>query len=323
MSDPIEVEVLTASTVEVEVGVGTGDRGPQGEPGPAAALTMGTVTTGAAGTDASATISGTAPNQTLSLVIPRGDDGADGVAGATGAQGDDGREVELQASATHLQWRYAGESTWTDLVALSAITGPQGVQGVAGEAGPAGAQGAAGSQGPQGDPGPANTLSIGTVTSGGAASATITGTAPSQTLNLVLPAGPAGADGQDGADVEFQSSATHLQWRYAGGSTWYDLVALAAITGPSGPAGATGSQGAAGPAGAVGATGSQGPQGNPGPANSLSIGTVTSGATASATITGVGPSQTLNLVLPQGATGATGPAGPSGGVGIGLLLALG
>lgn len=44
----------------------------------------------------------------------------------------------------------------------------------------------------------------------------------------------------------------------------------------------------------------QGPAGPPGPANSLSIGTVVSGATASATITGTAPSQTLNLVLPKG-----------------------
>lgn len=44
----------------------------------------------------------------------------------------------------------------------------------------------------------------------------------------------------------------------------------------------------------------QGPAGPPGPANSLSIGTVVSGTTASATITGTAPSQTLNLVLPKG-----------------------
>lgn len=46
----------------------------------------------------------------------------------------------------------------------------------------------------------------------------------------------------------------------------------------------------------------------PGPANTLTIGTVTSGSTASATITGTSPSQTLDLVLPKGDTGP--PAGP-------------
>jgi hypothetical protein len=59
-----------------------------------------------------------------------------------------------------------------------------------------------------------------------------------------------------------------------------------------------------------GATGAQGPAG---PANSLSIGTVTSG-TAAATITGTAPSQVLNLVLQKGDTGSTGPQGPAGSV---------
>lgn len=46
--------------------------------------------------------------------------------------------------------------------------------------------------------------------------------------------------------------------------------------------------------------------GDPGPTNSLTIGSVTAsdpGASASASITGAAPSQTLNLVLPRGATG--------------------
>ena len=44
-----------------------------------------------------------------------------------------------------------------------------------------------GDPGDPGEPGPANTLSIGTVTTGETASATITGDAPNQTLNLVMP----------------------------------------------------------------------------------------------------------------------------------------
>jgi hypothetical protein len=42
--------------------------------------------------------------------------------------------------------------------------------------------------------------------------------------------------------------------------------------------------------------------------NSLSIGSVTSGTAAKATITGTAPSQTISFVIPAGATGATGPA---------------
>jgi hypothetical protein len=59
----------------------------------------------------------------------------------------------------------------------------------------------------------------------------------------------------------------------------------------------------------VGIQGSQGPTGATGPSNVLSVGTVTGGASAGATITGTTPSQVLNLVLPTGATGATGSAG--------------
>lgn len=49
--------------------------------------------------------------------------------------------------------------------------------------------------GPRGPVGPANTLSIGTVTKGTEAAATITGAAPNQTLNLVLPKGDKGKNG--------------------------------------------------------------------------------------------------------------------------------
>ena len=61
-----------------------GETGNTGNTGPANSLTVpiGGVTTGAAGTSASATITGTPPNQNLYLTIPRGDKGD------TGAQGD-------------------------------------------------------------------------------------------------------------------------------------------------------------------------------------------------------------------------------------------
>lgn len=72
-------------------------------------------------------------------------------------------------------------------------TGPQGEQGVQGETG------ATGATGPQGPKGPANALTIGSVTSGKVASATITGEAPNQVLNLVLEKGDKGEPGDKGA----------------------------------------------------------------------------------------------------------------------------
>ena len=61
-----------------------GEQGIQGEVGPTGAtgadgltpnITIGTVTTGAPGTEASATITGTAPNFVLNLTIPQGPTG--------------------------------------------------------------------------------------------------------------------------------------------------------------------------------------------------------------------------------------------------------
>lgn len=101
-------------------------------------------------------------NGTLTLGIPKGDRGAQGTPGAKGDPGADGKQ------------------------------GPQGKQGI---------QGPQGKQGIQGSTGPANVLTIGSVTSGKVASATITGEAPNQVLNLVLEKGDkgdAGAQGEPG-----------------------------------------------------------------------------------------------------------------------------
>ena len=61
----------------------------------------------------------------------------------------------------------------------------------------------------------------------------------------------------------------------------------------------------------VGAQGTKGNPGATGPANTLTIGTVTSGIEASATITGESPNQVLNLVLKQGDKGNPGDDAPT------------
>ena len=58
-------------------------------------------------------------------------------------------------------------------------------------------------------------------------------------------------------------------------------------------------------------SGKKGDPGATGPANTLTIGTVTSGIEASATITGESPNQVLNLVLKQGEQGEQGEAAPT------------
>lgn len=103
-----------------------------------------------------------------------------------------------------------------------------------------------------------------------------------------------------------------------GAATPVNFVVSGALTGPQGPTGPTGPQGSVGATGATGATGPQGPigvtgptgpTGATGPANSLSIGTVSTlspGASATASVTGTAPTQTLNLGIPQGVAGGGG-----------------
>lgn len=57
-------------------------------------ITIGTVTTGAAGSQAAAEITGSDGNYTLNLTIPKGDTGAKGADGAPGAAGADGADGE-------------------------------------------------------------------------------------------------------------------------------------------------------------------------------------------------------------------------------------
>lgn len=60
------------------------------------------------------------------LASIKGEDGKDG---QDGTDGIDGREVEFQSNSTHVQWRYKGESSWNNLISISAITGKSGVDG--------------------------------------------------------------------------------------------------------------------------------------------------------------------------------------------------
>lgn len=68
---------------------------------------------------------------------PKGDKGDPGQDSTVpGPAGIDGQEVEFQKSATHIQWRYVGGVSWTNLVALTEIKGDQGIQGIQGNPGP-------------------------------------------------------------------------------------------------------------------------------------------------------------------------------------------
>lgn len=189
-----------------------------------------------------------------------GEDGQDGRDGIDGVNGVDGREVEFRSNETHIQWRYAGEDSWQDLILLTAITGPQGPQGetgatgaqgpagpsgARGPSGPAGPQGIQGVQGPQGDQGIQGIQGpIGPAGSGveflyesGIASWRYIGTTswePLFTYNA-----DSGVTLNPGQEVELQTTATHIQWRYSGVGEWNNLVLLSDLKGEKGDPGVT------------------------------------------------------------------------------------
>lgn len=106
--------------------------------GLAATVTVGTTTTGEAGTNASVTNSGTSQEAVLNFVIPRG---ANGENGTDGQDGTNGREIEMQVTDTYIQWRYVGDTTWYNLIALSELKGTKGDKGDTGATGNDGTDG--------------------------------------------------------------------------------------------------------------------------------------------------------------------------------------
>ncbi len=70
-----------------------------------------------------------------SITGPAGADGSDGLPGADGApgaDGTDGKQIELSVESSYIVWRYVGDTSWINLVALSTLTGPAGADGTDG-----------------------------------------------------------------------------------------------------------------------------------------------------------------------------------------------
>ena len=126
---------------------------------------------------------------------------------------------------------------------------------------------------------------------------------------LTLPRGPAGEPGRDGVDGEPGADGRDGRDGQDGRTPALSWQGTAlAVDGVPGPD----LRGPAGKDGRAGVDGSAGRDGAPGPAPSIKIGTVTSGATPSATITGTSPDLTLGLVLPKGDRGDKGETGAPG-----------
>lgn len=53
-----------------------------------------------------------------------------GPSGQDGVDGDDGREIELQATESYIQWRYVGDESWNNLITIESLRGEKGEPGL-------------------------------------------------------------------------------------------------------------------------------------------------------------------------------------------------
>ena len=340
-----------------------GDTGATGANGITPTLKVGSTSTGNAGTNASVTMTDNNSVYTLNFVIPKGEKGDTGAKGDAGVKGQDGAKGADGITPT------LKVGTVTTLAAGSNATVTMSKNnneytlnfGI-----PKGNKGDTGASGGSGETTVVNpTITIGTVTNGDTASATITGDSPNYTLNLVLPKGDKGAKGDAGtkgadgitptiavgttttgeagtnANVTMSKSGTTYTFNFtipkgvkgdtgAAGTkgdkgekgdpfTYADFTSeqLAALKGAKGDKGEKGETGADGVAGAKGDKGDRGEKGADGVTPTFTIGTITTGAagsTATVTITGTAPNYVLNFTIPKGDKGDTGEAGSGGDV---------
>lgn len=346
-----------------------GDTGATGANGITPTLKVGSTSTGNAGTNASVTMTDNNNVYTLNFVIPKGEKGDTGAKGDAGVKGQDGAKGADGITPT------LKVGTVTTLAAGSNATVTMSKNnneytlnfGI-----PKGNKGDTGASGGSGETTVVNpTITIGTVTNGDTASATITGDSPNYTLNLVLPKGDKGAKGDAGvkgadgitptiavgttttgeagtnAEVTMSKSGTTYTFNFvipkgvkgdtgAAGTngakgdkgdkgekgdpfTYADFTSeqLAALKGAKGDKGDKGDTGADGVAGAKGDKGDRGEKGADGVTPTFTIGTITTGAagsTATVTITGTAPNYVLNFTIPKGDKGDAGEAGSGGDV---------
>ncbi len=175
-------------------------------------------------------------NAAVGIQGPKGDKGDPGPQGPKGDKGDAG---------------------------ATGATGLQGPIGATGPAGPKGDKGDPGATGPKGDTGVTPNITIGTVTSGTEAAATITGSAEAPVLNLTLPKGDKGDKGDPGSGSSQGSGGTAASLTI--GTVTSGSTASASIeNGKLNLVLPKGDKGETGPAGQDGDPGAQGDKGDPG-----------------------------------------------------------
>ena len=120
------------------------------------------------------------------------------------AQG--GRGVEFNVSDTHIQYRYTGDAEWINVIAIADLKGEEGDLG----------------------------KGLEFVWDGTKLGVRAEGTLDYSYVDLKGDAGDKGDPGNDGRPIEFRETATHIQWRYVGDTTWNNLFALTSLKGDTG-----------------------------------------------------------------------------------------
>ena len=266
--------------------------------GDAATVAVGTTTTGAAGTSASVTNSGTAYAAVFNFTIPRGDTGATGTA-ATVAVG----TTTTGAAGTAASVTNSGTSS----AAVFNFTIPQGATG------------------------PGSTVAAGTTTTGAAgtsASVTNSGTSTAAVFNFTIPRGDTGAAASVAVGTTTTLSAGSSATVTNSGSSSAAVFNFGIPQGVAGTAATiaagTTTTGAAGTSASVTNSGTSSaavfnftiPRGDTGSAATVAVGTTTTGAagsSASVTNSGTSSAAVFNFTIPRGDTGATGAGVITGG----------
>jgi hypothetical protein len=307
-----------------------GPKGDQGIQGQAATVSVGTVTTGAAGSSAAVVNKGTIDAAVFDFTIPQG------------IQGDPGTAATITVG-TVTSFPAGSQPTITNAGTSTAARFDFGIP-----KGDTGATGLKGDTGATGDKGDAATISVGTVTSlppgsdptvvnSGSTSAAVfdfglvQGVKGDQGIQGVKgPVGPRGPQGETGLKGEQGPQGpkgdTGAQGLKGDKGDTGDQGPQG-IQGPQGPQGEQGLQGEKGDQGAKGDTGDvgpqgiqgeQGPKGDQGTAATISVGTVTTGdpgTQAQITNSGDTTNAVFNFVIPQGTKGEQGLQGEQGAKG--------
>ena len=170
-----------------------GPKGEKGDTGTAATITVGSTSTGAPGTSASVTNTGSASAAVLDFVIPKGDKGDTGDTGATGSPGAAATVTVGTTTTGNPGTNASVTNSGTSSAAVLNFTIPRGAKGEQGIQGPAG---------DPGTPGSAATIAVGTTQTGNpgtSANVVNSGTSSAAVLDFTIPRGAKGDPGDPGS----------------------------------------------------------------------------------------------------------------------------